>query len=121
VPGSPNAPTAPAPAPTTSTRRDHPPAAREPPRRRDRVVRPPPARLAEARDALRSADYLLDTGDPAHLPPDTAADLADHTSAALAAYQELTSLSGPAVGNVTHLRNLLQRPVDDGTYRGAAG
>jgi hypothetical protein len=47
--------------------------------------------LAEAREALRSAEYLLDSGDPGHLPPDSAADLADHTSAVLAAYQELTS------------------------------
>jgi hypothetical protein len=47
--------------------------------------------LAEAREALRSADYLLDTGDATHRPPDTAADLADHTSAVLAAYRELTS------------------------------
>jgi hypothetical protein len=47
--------------------------------------------LAEAREALRSADYLLATGDPAALPTDTAADLAEHTSAVLTAYQELTS------------------------------
>jgi hypothetical protein len=47
--------------------------------------------LAEARETLRSADYLLDTGDPALVPADFAADLADHTSSVLEAYQELTS------------------------------
>jgi hypothetical protein len=45
--------------------------------------------LAEAREALSAADYLLDTGDPALVPADPAADLTEHTSAVLAAYQEL--------------------------------
>jgi hypothetical protein len=47
--------------------------------------------LAAAREALHSADYLLETGDPARFPPDPATDLAEHTSAVLTAYQELTS------------------------------
>ena len=48
--------------------------------------------LDEARAILRDADYLLETGDPARLPgSDTVADLAEQTSAVLAAYQELTS------------------------------
>lgn len=46
--------------------------------------------LAEAREALRSADYLLET--VSSVPADSAADLAEHTSAVLGAYQELTTL-----------------------------
>jgi hypothetical protein len=46
--------------------------------------------LDEARAVLRSADYLMVTGDHTR-PVDPAADLADHTTAVLAAYRELTS------------------------------
>jgi hypothetical protein len=45
-----------------------------------------------AQAVLRDADYLLETGDPGRLSrSDGGADLAEHTSAVLAAYRELTS------------------------------
>ena len=46
--------------------------------------------LDRARSVLRDADYLLETGDAVAAPPDSARDLAEHTSAVLAAYRELT-------------------------------
>jgi hypothetical protein len=46
--------------------------------------------LDKAREVLRAADYLMDTGDSTG-QVDTGADLADHTTAVLAAYQELTA------------------------------